>query len=97
MPQFIRQQPVEPREVLSLEQKVNRRRYRPRPRELSGQSFSGDGQIRAVALAIMAALGMRDEPELVDPIPGFFGHSWLPVAVRGDLPIDHHREVSATA
>ncbi len=70
MPNLIRSQPVKRREVLPFQQKVDRRRCRPRSRKPRRQSLARNHHLRPVRLPKIPALRMRFQPQLLDPVPG---------------------------
>src|SRR5215469_6099812 len=79
VPHFIRWQPMKGREILGIEQKINRRRRQPCPAKSSGQRFARDHHVRTIRLPEVSALRMRLQLQLLNPMFGvivFHAHSW---------------------
>src|ERR1700676_2252466 len=70
VPDLIRPQPVKRRKVLPLQQKINRRRNRPRSTKPRRQRLPRNQNFRAISLPEIPALRMRLKLQLLDPIPG---------------------------
>src|SRR5579872_2069468 len=65
---------MEGREVVALEQEVNRCRGRPRSVEPGGQCLTRNGQISFVGLAKIPAFRMRLQLQPFDPVLGILLH-----------------------
>ena len=68
VPQFVRAQTMEGREILALYEEIYRRGSRARPAKPRWECFAADRHIGAIGFAIVATLGMRLKLQPHDPI-----------------------------
>src|SRR5262245_48099638 len=75
VPELVRLEAVQARDLSVAQQEVDRRRCHPRPSVPGRQGVGGNALGGAIGFAVVPTLGMRGQTEVLDPERGGAGHS----------------------